>query len=102
MMCFQSSLRRWPLAVIVCLHLALSTTSSFGVEVRNSSFQEARGTTVTPKMVAEMRRQGWKCPAAKDWPHSWSGQGSRVTVEFPRMGGRGNDAFCRLSASNSG
>ena len=102
MMCLQTSLRRWPLAVLVCLHLALSTTSLPGVEVRNSSFQEARGTTLTAKMVAEMRKQGWKCPDAKDWPHSWGGQGSRVTVEFPRMGGRRNDAFCRLSASNSG
>ena len=98
----ESSLRRWSFAVIACLHLALFSTSSPGVEVRNSSFQEARGATLTAKMVAEMRKRGWKCPAAKDWPHSWGGQGSRVTVEFPRTGGRGNDAFCRLSASNSG
>ena len=102
MMCFLASLRHWPVAVLGCFHLALSTTTLPGVEVRNSSFQEARGTTLTAKMVAEMRKQGWKCPDAKDWPHSWGGQGSRVTVEFPRMGGRRNDGFCRLSASNSG
>ena len=75
MMCFPASLRHWPVAVLGCFHLALSTTTLPGVEVRNSSFQEARGTTLTPKMVAEMRKQGGKCPDAKDWPHSWGGQG---------------------------
>ncbi|MBB76878.1 MAG: hypothetical protein CMJ75_20425 [Planctomycetaceae bacterium] len=102
MICSQSTLSRWPHLVIVCLHLALSTASLPGVEVRNSSFQEARGTTLSAEEVAAMRQRGWKCPDAKDWPHSWGGQGSQVTVEFPRMGGRRNDAFCRLSASNSG
>jgi hypothetical protein len=98
----QSSLRRWSLVVKACLLLVLFTSSSPGVGVRNKSFREARGETVTAKMVAEMRKRGWKCPDAKDWPHSWGGQGARVTVEFPSTGGRGNDAFCRLSASNSG
>ena len=99
---YASRWGRRSVAVMVCVLPILSTTNASGVEVRNSSFQEARGTTLTANMVAEMRKRGWKCPDAKDWPHSWGGQGARVTVEFPRTGGRRNDGFCRLSASNSG
>ena len=102
MRCSGSSLCRWSSSLMACLLLVLFPTLSPAVEVRNSSFREARGTTLSAEEVAAMRKRGWKCPDAKDWPHSWGGQGSKVTVEFPLTGGRGNDAFCRLSATNSG
>ena len=102
MRCSGSSLCRWSSSLMACLLLALFPTLLPAVEVRNSSFREARGTTLSAEEVAAMRKSGWKCPDAKDWPHSWGGQGSKVTVEFPLTGGRGNDAFCRLSATNSG
>jgi hypothetical protein len=80
----------------------LPIASTHAAEVRNSSFQEARGGTNTPEMIAKLRKNGWKCPDAKDWPHSWGGQGADMTVEFPKTGGRGNDSFCRLTGGVNG
>ncbi|GIT29328.1 MAG: hypothetical protein Ct9H300mP1_13740 [Planctomycetaceae bacterium] len=83
MRCSGSSLCRWSSSLMACLLPALFPTLLPAVEVRNSSFREARGTTLSAEEVAAMRKRGWKCPDAKDWPHSWGGQGSKVTLEFP-------------------
>ena len=93
---------RWSLGVAFCLSLSWAAGSASTAEVRNSSFQQRQGTTLSAETVAAMRKRGWQCPDAKDWPTSWGGQGDRVTVEFPRTGGRRNDSFCRLSASRHG
>lgn len=69
--------------------------------VRNGSFREARGVMKSEK-VADLRRDGWTCPDASLWPHSWDGQGAGMTVQWPTAGGRDNDGFCRLSGGTNG
>ncbi len=92
-----------PSSTVLLLFLTgIELASAHAAEVRNSSFREARGTTNTPDVIAKLRKNGWKCPDAKDWPHSWGGQGADMTVEFPKTGGRGNDAFCRLTGGVNG
>ena len=87
---------------VLCIVVLAIAALSHAVEVRNSSFQEARGTTNTPEVIANLRQNGWKCPDAKDWPHSWGGQGAGMIVEFPKTGGRSNDRFCRLTGGING
>ena len=86
----------------VWLLLVLSCAIGHARDVRNRRFRESRGETMTPESVAALREKGWTCPAAKNWPHSWGGQGADVTVEFPTSGGLGNDSFCRLSGGING
>ena len=92
----------WIRALVLLFLASFVITSTPAVEVRNSSFREARGGTNTPEAIAKLRKNGWKCPDAKDWPHSWGGQGAGMTVEFPKTGGRGNDSFCRLTGGVNG
>ena len=90
------------LQLIALIGAVMFTNFAQAVQVRNSSFSEARGTTIDAKYVAKLRAKGWKCPDAKDWPHSWSGHGAKVIVQFPLTGGRKNDAFCRISGGTHG
>ena len=92
----------WTRALVLLVLTGLAITSTRAAEVRNSSFREARGATNTPEVIAKLRQNGWKCPDAKQWPHSWGGQGASMTVEFPMTGGRGNDSYCRLTGGVNG
>lgn len=53
--------------------------------VRNGSFNE-RG-AMPQKNVDELRKDGWKCPDAAEWPKWWGVCGKAGTVEFPRTNG---------------
>jgi len=89
-----------PVSLFVLL-AGLALTEAAAGQVRNGSFREARG-AMKPERVANLRRDGWTCPDAGLWPHSWGGQGAAVTVEWPATGGRDNDGFCRLSGGTNG
>jgi len=52
--------------------------------------------------IEQLRRQGWTCPDAKDWPWGWDGQGHRVTIEWPAAGGVDNDRHGRISGGING
>jgi len=52
--------------------------------------------------IEQLRRQGWTCPDAKDWPWGWDGQGDRVTIEWPAAGGVDNDRHGRISGGING
>ena len=90
-----------PLPLLLPLLLALAESLVAGA-VRNGSLREAWGGTMTPDRVAQLRKDGWTCPDAKDWPHSWGGQGAGMTIEWPATGGRDNDGFGRLSGGVDG
>jgi hypothetical protein len=88
-----------PLALLCCLGLA---NPLWAGTVRNGSLREARGATMEPEKVAKLRKDGWTCPDAKHWPHSWDGQGAGMKIEWPATGGRDNDGFGRLSGGVNG
>lgn len=77
-----------------------------GSNVRNGNFS---GLITAPgdiakfeERVQELRRRGWTCPDAREWPGSWGGEGNGVIIEWPATGGVNNDRHCRISGGING
>ena len=85
--------------------ILLFTCSGFS-QVRNGKFS---GLITAPadlsakqERVEQLRKQGWTCPDAREWPWGWDGQGDGVTIEWPSTGGVSNDRYGRISGGING
>jgi hypothetical protein len=87
---------------MLVLSMALPATAV--AQVRNSGFG-SRGPVppyFTQANVENLRKSGWRCPDAAQWPQWWWGlYGNAGTVEFPGTGGVQADGYAKLAGTGA-
>ena len=76
--------------ILVLLLAGTTLTATAADTVRNGGLgrRGANPPYFTQETVQKLRDQGWTCPDVDQWPWWWSAWGQRVTMDWPRQGGR--------------
>ena len=82
---------------LICLAVLLGTVS-VSARIRNGNFQSAGGNPPNAAAIEQFRKNGIKCPDAKQWSPYWHCIGKNGTVEFIRE--KNNRRFARISGKD--